>query len=148
VGRFRPAARSDARPGVSIDTNRDAYICNVVKCRATGEPQADARPRWARLPALAALSSGAGEAPSYPAGRRHGGGRGAGIRGADHKLRWPVADWQAPVPADLSSLLSAAAIRHGSSDRRSWHTWQDLQEVRRRLDGLPLAPATTRPVAP
>ncbi len=126
---------------VGIDSNRDAYICNVVKCRPP-ENRKPSRPGDGRLPALAAAAGGAGATAGDAAGRRHRGGRGAGDQGRHHPPAGPVAQgaWQGRwcLPIFHPSYLLRNPSREPGDPK--WHTWQDLKAVRRRLDQLRAAP--------
>jgi DNA polymerase len=125
---------------VGLDSNTDAYICNVVKCRPpdnrkpTPEEMASCRP-WLveqiRLvdPAVIVL-----------AGATAMGGV-LGIRGGITRLRgqWRRGEgdglegrWLMPI-FHPSYLLRNASREKGSA---KWFTWQDLQDVKRRLEGL------------
>jgi len=123
-----------------IDSNRDAYVCNVVKCR----PPANRKPSGAEMaacrpwleqqialvdpPLLVLLGATALEGV-------------LGIRGGISRLRgqWhshhspPLAGRQLMPIFHPSYLLRNASRAQGSP---TWHTWQDLQKVRRVLDGL------------
>ena len=60
-----------------IDSNRDAYVCNVVKCRPPWQPQAHGGGDGG-LPPLAKSSDRFGESGRDPAGGGLGPGGGAG----------------------------------------------------------------------
>ena len=127
---------------VAIDSNQDAYICNVVKCRPpdnrkpTPAEMAACRP-WLEQqirevdPALILLA-GATALEGV-----------LGIRGGITRLRgqWqtsdipPLADRQLMPIFHPSYLLRNPSRQQGSP---RWHTWQDLQEVRRVLDESPV----------
>jgi DNA polymerase len=123
-----------------IDSNRDAYICNVVKCRPPGNRRptpaemAACRPWLLRQidlvdPALILLV-GATALEGV-----------LGVKGGITKLRgqWQqsaakglAGRWLLPV-LHPSYLLRNPSSREGSP---KWLTLEDFREVRRRLDGL------------
>jgi len=115
---------------VSIDTNRDAYICNVVSAgnRRTASRRAEMRP--------AALAACAGELVKaradscWPAPRRGGV---LGSAGEITKLRRQWQHLAGPPPClPIFSSSICCAIRKGAGNRRSGTPGRDLQEVRRR----------------
>jgi DNA polymerase len=127
---------------VAIDSNRDAYICNVVKCRPpdnrkpTPAEMAACRP-WLEEqirvvdPALILLA-GATALEGV-----------LGIRGGITRLRgrWHRSDSAALAGRQLMPIFHPSYLLRNPSrqpDSPKWHTWQDLQEVRRVLDGLDL----------
>jgi len=123
-----------------IDSNRDVYICNVVKCRPPGNRKptpaemAACRPwLWRQIeavdPALILLA-GATALEGV-----------LGVKGGITKLRgrWRqntaeglAGRWLLPV------LHPSYLLRHPSSLEGSpkWLTLEDFRDVRRRLDGL------------
>ena len=118
---------------VKIDSNKEAYICNVVKCRPpdnrkpTPEEMAACRP-WLERQIAAVnpsviLLAGATAMEGV-----------LGIRGGITKLRgqWRQWDGRWLMPVFHPSYLLRNPSRQQGSPK--WHTWQDLQEVRRRLD--------------
>jgi DNA polymerase len=125
---------------VGIDSNRDAYICNVVKCRPpdnrkpTPEEMAACSP-WLReqitlVNPLVIVLAGATAMEGV-----------LGVRGGITRLRgqWRQGEgegldgrWLMPI-FHPSYLLRNASREQGSP---KWHTWQDLKELRRRLDTL------------
>ncbi|MBM5817394.1 MAG: uracil-DNA glycosylase [Cyanobacteria bacterium K_Offshore_surface_m2_239] len=125
---------------VGLDSNRDAYICNVVKCRPpdnrkpTPEEMAACRPWLLEQidhvdPALIVLA-GATALEGV-----------LGIRGGITRLRgqWRAGEGEGLagrwlVPIFHPSYLLRNASREAGSPK--WHTWQDLKELRRRLDLL------------
>jgi DNA polymerase len=125
---------------VGIDSNRDAYICNVVKCR----PPENRRPTPAEMdacrPWLDRQIDAVNPAVILLAGATAMEGV-LGVKGGITRLRGQWRSWQGRwlMPVFHPSYL----LRNPSRQRGSpkWHTWQDLQEVRRRLDGQ--APAGT-----
>ncbi|MFZ9753967.1 MAG: uracil-DNA glycosylase [Cyanobium sp.] len=125
---------------VGLDSERDAYICNVIKCRPpdnrkpSPNEMAACRPfllqQIALVDAPLILLTGATALEGV-----------LGIRGGITKLRgqWRAGEgeglagrWLMPI-FHPSYLLRNASKEQGSP---KWHTWQDLKEVRRRLDGL------------
>ena len=125
---------------VGIDSNEGAYICNVVKCRPpdnrkpTPEEMAACRP-WLQEqialvdPAVIVLAGATAMEGVL------------GIKGGITRLR---GQWQQGTDGALegrwlmpifhpSYLLRNASKEQGSP---KWHTWQDLKELRRRLDML------------
>ncbi|MEB3199590.1 MAG: uracil-DNA glycosylase [Synechococcaceae cyanobacterium] len=125
---------------VGLDSNADAYICNVVKCRPpdnrrpTPEEMAACRPWLAEQiaavnPALILLAG----ATAMEGVLGVKGGitrlRGQWHQGSDEAL---AGRWLMPV-FHPSYLLRNPSRQQGSP---KWLTWQDFQEVRRRLDGL------------
>ncbi|QVL54407.1 MAG: uracil-DNA glycosylase [Cyanobium sp. M30B3] len=129
---------------VAIDSNRDAYICNVVKCR----PPDNRKPTPAEIAACrpwleqqielvdpaVILLAGASALEGV-----------LGIRGGITRLRgrWHSSDQPPLVGRQLMPILHPSyLLRHPSREPGSpkWHTWQDLQEVRRVLDGVHAGP--------
>ena len=126
---------------VGIDSNRDAYVCNIVKCRPpenrkpTGLEMAACRPWLERQIALVdppvILLAGATAVEGL-----------LGIKGGITKLRgqWRRGEggslegrWLMPI-FHPSYLLRNASKERGSP---KWLTWHDLQDVQRRLAQLP-----------
>ncbi|MCT0202531.1 uracil-DNA glycosylase [Synechococcus sp. CS-602] len=132
---------------VSIDTNRDAYICNVVKCRPPENRKPTPAEMAACLPWLLEQVELVKPELILLAGATAVEGV-LGIRGGITKLRGQWQTWQGRpcLPIFHPSYLLRNPSRQQGSPK--WHTWQDLQEVRRRLDRLAAAPATHTPVAP
>jgi DNA polymerase len=125
---------------VGIDSNREAYICNVVKCRPpdnrkpTPEEMGACRPWLERQIALVnpAIIVLAGATAMEGA---------LGVKGGITRLRgqWRQGSggalegrWLLPI-FHPSYLLRNASRESGSP---KWHTWQDLKELKRRLDAL------------
>ena len=126
---------------VGIDSNRDAYVCNIVKCRPpenrkpTALEMAACRP-WlerqiALVDPLVILLAGATAVEGL-----------LGIKGGITKLRgqWRRGEggslegrWLMPI-FHPSYLLRNASKERGSP---KWLTWHDLQDVQRRLAQLP-----------
>jgi uracil-DNA glycosylase family 4 len=125
---------------VGLDSNRDAYICNVVKCRPpdnrkpTPEEMAACRPWLLEQitlvnPALIVLAGATAMEGVL------------GVKGGITRLRgqWRQGEgdalagrWLMPI-FHPSYLLRNASREQGSP---KWHTWQDLKELRSRLDSL------------
>ena len=118
---------------VGLSSERDAYICNVVKCRPpenrkpTAAEMAACRP-WldAQIqlinPALIVVS-GATVVEAV-----------LGIKGGITKLRgqWQERDGRQVLPVFHPSYLLRNPSRAEGSPK--WHTWRDMQDVRRRLE--------------
>jgi len=125
---------------VGLDSRRDAYICNVIKCRPpdnrrpTPEEIAACRP-WlleqiALVDAPLILLAGATALEGV-----------LGIRGGITKLRgqWRSGEGEVLVGRSLMPIFHPSYLLRNASRAQGspkWHTWQDLQEVRRVLDGL------------
>ena len=120
---------------VGIDSNRDAYVCNIVKCRPpenrkpTVLEMAACRPWLDRQIALVnpgvILLAGATAVEGL-----------LGIKGGMTKERGQWRQWEGRwlMPIFHPSYL----LRNPSKERGSpkWLTWQDLQDVQRRLAQL------------
>ncbi|MEB3263593.1 MAG: uracil-DNA glycosylase [Synechococcus sp.] len=125
---------------VAIDSNRDAYICNVVKCRPPDNRKPTPAEMAACLPWLEQQIRLVDPALILLAGATALEGL-LGIRGGITRLRgqWhrndkpPLAGRQLMPIFHPSYLLRNASRQQGSP---RWLTWRDLQEVRRVLDGL------------
>ena len=128
---------------VGIDSNRDAYVCNVVKCRPpdnrkpTAEEMAACRPWLERQIALVnpgvILLAGATAMEGV-----------LGVKGGITKLRgqWRQGSGDGLEGRWLMPIFHPSyLLRNPSRERGSpkWLTWQDLQDVRRRLDQLAAA---------
>jgi DNA polymerase len=125
---------------VAIDSNRDAYICNVVKCRPPGNRKPTPLEIAACRPWLEEQIRLVNPAVILLAGASALEGV-LGIKGGITRLRgqWrqdgrpPLADrWLMPI-LHPSYLLRNPSRQQGSP---KWLTWHDLQDVRRRLDQL------------
>jgi uracil-DNA glycosylase family 4 len=125
---------------VGLDSERDAYICNVIKCRPpdnrkpTPEEMAACRPfllqQLALVDAPLILLAGATALEGV-----------LGIRGGITKLRgqWREGQGEGLEGRSLMPIFHPSyLLRNASKEQGSpkWLTWQDLKEVRRRLDGL------------
>jgi uracil-DNA glycosylase family 4 len=125
---------------VGLDSNRDAYICNVVKCRPpdnrkpSPEEMAACRPWLLEQIALVdpplIVLAGATAMEGV-----------LGVKGGITRLRgqWRQGEgeglagrWLLPI-FHPSYLLRNASREPGSP---KWLTWQDLKDLRQRLDGL------------
>ena len=118
---------------VGIDSNRDAYICNVVKCRPpdnrkpTPAEMAACRP-WLETqleliqPAVVLLAGATALEGAL------------GERGAITKLRGQWRSWQGrwAMPIFHPSYLLRNPSRAEGSPK--WLTWQDLKAMKQRLD--------------
>ena len=125
---------------VGIDSNRDAYVCNIVKCRppenrkptvlemAACRPWLDQQIQLVDPPVI--LLAGATAVEGL-----------LGIKGGITKLRgqWRKGEggslegrWLMPI------LHPSYLLRNASKERGSpkWLTWHDLQDVQRRLAQL------------
>jgi len=131
---------------VGIDSNRDAYICNVVKCRPPDNRKPTAQEMAACLPWLERQIELVNPAVILLAGATAMEGV-LGVKGGITKLRgqwrqlsegWLADRWLMPI------LHPSYLLRNPSRERGSpkWLTWQDLQDVRRRLDQLAAAAAS------
>lgn len=125
---------------VAIDSNRDAYICNVVKCRPpdnrkpTPAEMAACRPwleQQIQLVDPAVILLAGATALEGVLGIRGGISR---LRGQWHSHPSPPLAGRQLIPIFHPSYLLRNASRAQGSPK--WHTWHDLQEVRRVLDGL------------
>ena len=125
---------------VGLDSNRDAYICNVVKCRPpdnrkpTPEEMAACRPWLLEQitlvnPALIVLAGATAMEGVL------------GVKGGITRLRgqWREGEGEALAGRWLMPIFHPSyLLRNASREQGSpkWHTWQDLKELRRRLDSL------------
>jgi DNA polymerase len=125
---------------VAIDSNRDAYICNVVKCRPPGNRKPTPLEMAACRPWLEQQIRLVDPAVVLLAGATALEGV-LGVKGGITRLRgqWrrgeeePLAGrWLMPI-LHPSYLLRNPSRQQGSP---KWLTWHDLQDVRRRLDQL------------
>ncbi len=123
---------------VGIDSNRDAYICNVVKCRPPENRKPSPAEMAACRPWLERQIAAVNPAVILLAGATAMEGV-LGVKGGITRLRGQWRSWEGRwlMPVFHPSYL----LRNPSRQRGSpkWLTWQDLQEVRRRLDGEPAA---------
>jgi uracil-DNA glycosylase family 4 len=125
---------------VAIDSNADAYICNVVKCRPPDNRRPTAEEMAACLPWLERQIRAVDPAVILLAGATALEGV-LGVKGGITRLRgqWRegrdgclAGRWLMPV------LHPSYLLRNPSREKGSpkWHTWQDLRQVRQRLDQL------------
>jgi DNA polymerase len=123
-----------------IDSNRDAYICNVVKCRPPDNRKPTPEEMAACLPWLQEQIALVDPPLIVLAGATAMEGV-LGVKGGITRLRgqWRQGEgeglagrWLMPI-FHPSYLLRNASREPGSP---KWHTWQDLKELRRRLDSL------------
>jgi uracil-DNA glycosylase len=120
---------------VKLDTQRDVYICNIVKCRPpdnrvpTPEEIAACRPYLMEQLRLVSpkiiLLTGATAVRGLTGDKR-------GIT----KIRGQWLDWQGWLCMPI--LHPAYLLRNPSSEKGSpkWLMWQDIQAVRAKLDAL------------
>ncbi|MEB3352598.1 MAG: uracil-DNA glycosylase [Cyanobacteriota bacterium] len=125
---------------VGIDSNTDAYICNVVKCRPPENRKPTPEEMAACRPWLAEQIAAVDPAVILLAGATAMEGV-LGVKGGITKLRgqWRQGSGQALggrwlMPVFHPSYLLRNPSRQQGSPK--WLTWHDLQDVRRRLDGL------------
>ncbi len=120
---------------VGIDSNREAYICNVVKCRPPGNRKPTPQEMAACRPWLDCQIAAVDPAVILLAGATALEGV-LGIRGGITRLRGQWRPWQGRwlMPVFHPSYLLRNPSRQQGSPK--WHTWQDLQEVRRRLEAI------------
>jgi uracil-DNA glycosylase family 4 len=118
---------------VGIDSNRQAYICNVVKCRPPDNRKPTPEEMAACRPWLERQIAAVNPAVILLAGATAMEGV-LGIRGGITKLRGQWRQWEGRwlMPVFHPSYLLRNPSRQEGSPK--WHTWQDLQEVKRRLD--------------
>jgi len=123
---------------VGIDSNRDAYICNVVKCRPpenrkpTSLEMSACRPwLWRQIAAVdpaVILLTGASALEGV-----------LGVKGGISQLRgrWQQGKEEPLLGRWLLPIFHPSyLLRNPSKEPNSpkWLTWHDLQDVRRRLD--------------
>lgn len=125
---------------VGIDSNRDAYVCNIVKCRPPENRKPTALEMGACRPWLDQQIALVDPGVILMAGATAVEGL-LGIKGGITKLRgqWRRGEggslegrWLMPI-FHPSYLLRNASKERGSP---KWLTWQDLQDVQRRLAQL------------
>ena len=127
---------------VGIDSNRDAYVCNIVKCRPPENRKPTALEMAACRPWLEQQIALVDPAVILLAGGTAVEGL-LGIKGGITKLRgqWRRGEggslegrWLMPI------LHPSYLLRNASKERGSpkWLTWHDLQDVKRRLAQLPV----------
>lgn len=125
---------------VGIDSNRDAYICNIVKCRPPENRKPTALEMSACQPWLERQIALVDPAVILLTGATAVEGL-LGIKGGITKLRgqWRRGEggilegrWLMPI-FHPSYLLRNASKERGSP---KWLTWHDLQDVQRRLAQL------------
>jgi len=120
---------------VGIDSNRDAYVCNIVKCRPPENRKPTALEMAACRPWLDQQIQLVDPSVILLAGATAVEGL-LGIKGGISKLRgqWRQWDDRWLMPIFHPSYL----LRNASKERGSpkWLTWHDLQDVKRRLAQL------------
>ena len=124
---------------VGIDSNRDAYICNVVKCRPPGNRKPTPAEMAACRPWLDPQIRLVDPAVILLAGATALEGV-LGIRGGITRLRgqWMAGEGELLQGRWLMPILHPSyLLRNPSREQGSpkWHTWQDLKAVRAHLDG-------------
>jgi len=121
---------------VGIDSNRDAYVCNIVKCRPPENRKPTALEMAACRPWLEQQIQLVDPAVILLAGATAVEGL-LGIKGGITKLRGQWRQWEGRwlMPIFHPSYL----LRNASKERGSpkWLTWHDLQDVQRRLAQVP-----------
>jgi uracil-DNA glycosylase len=120
---------------VGIDSNRDAYVCNIVKCRPPENRKPTALEMAACRPWLDQQIQLVDPGVILLAGATAVEGM-LGIKGGITKLRgqWRQWDGRWLMPIFHPSYLLRNASRERGSPK--WLTWQDLQDVQRRLAQL------------
>ncbi|MFZ9952735.1 MAG: uracil-DNA glycosylase [Vulcanococcus sp.] len=126
---------------VGIDSNRDAYVCNIVKCRPPENRKPTALEMAACRPWLDQQIALVDPAVILLAGATAVEGL-LGIKGGITKLR---GQWRRGEAGSLEGrwlmpiLHPSYLLRNASKERGSpkWLTWHDLQDVQRRLAQLP-----------
>jgi len=118
---------------VGIDSDRDAYICNVVKCRPPDNRKPSSDEMAACLPFLRRQIDLVDPAVILLAGATAMEGV-LGVKGGITRLRGQWRQWEGRwlMPVFHPSYLLRNPSRQQGSPK--WLTWHDLQDVRRRLD--------------
>ncbi len=118
---------------VGLDSERDAYVCNVVKCRPPDNRRPTPQEIAACAPWLAAQIAAVDPPVVLLAGATALEGV-LGIKGGISRLRGRWHPWQGRwvMPVFHPSYLLRNPSREKGSPK--WLTWLDLQEVRRRLE--------------
>jgi DNA polymerase len=125
---------------VGIDSNHDAFVANVVKCRPPDNRKPTAEEMAACLPWLQRQIALVDPPVILLAGATAMEGL-LGVKGGITKLR---GQWRQGSGAGLEGrwlmpiFHPSYLLRNPSRERGTpkWLTWQDLQDVRRRLDQL------------
>ena len=120
---------------VGIDSNRDAYVCNIVKCRPPENRKPTALEMAACRPWLEQQIALVDPAVILLAGATAVEGL-LGIKGGITKLRGQWRQWEGRWLMPI--LHPSYLLRNASKERGSpkWLTWHDLQDVQRRLTQL------------
>jgi uracil-DNA glycosylase len=123
---------------VAIDSNRDAFIANVVKCRPPDNRKPTAAEMAACRPWLEQQILLVDPAVILLAGATALEGV-LGIKGGITKLRgqWHSSEAEALRGRRLMPILHPSYLLRNPSRQQGgpkWLTWHDLQEVRRQLD--------------
>jgi len=120
---------------VGLQSDRDAYICNIVKCRPPGNRrptplEIEACRPWLQeqirlVDPLVVLLAGATALEGI-----------LGVKGGITRLRGQWREWEGRwlMPIFHPSYLLRNASREQGSPK--WLTWQDLQDVHRRMRQL------------
>ena len=118
-----------------IDSNRDAYVCNIVKCRPPGNRKPTAAEQVACRPWLEQQIALVDPPLILLAGATAVQGL-LGIKGGITGLRGQWRPWQGRWLMPI--LHPSYLLRNASKERGSpkWLTWHDLQDVQRRLAQL------------
>jgi uracil-DNA glycosylase len=118
---------------VGLDSERDAYVCNVVKCRPPDNRKPTAKEMAACAPWLAVQIAAVNPPIILVAGATALEGV-LGLKGGISRLRGQWHPWQGRwvMPVFHPSYL----LRHPSPEQGSpkWLTLNDLKEVHRRLE--------------
>jgi DNA polymerase len=120
---------------VGIDSNRDAYVCNIVKCRPPENRKPTALEMAACRPWLDQQIQLVDPPVILLAGATAMEGL-LGIKGGITKLRGQWRQWEGRWLMPI--LHPSYLLRNASKERGSpkWLTWHDLQDVQRRLAQL------------
>ena len=132
---------------VGIDSDRDAYICNVVKCRPPENRKPSSDEMAACLPFLRRQIELVDPAVILLAGATAMEGV-LGVKGGITRLRGQWRQWEGRwlMPVFHPSYLLRNPSRQQGSPK--WLTWHDLQDVRRRLDQQDPGPGRAGDQAP
>jgi len=125
---------------VAIDSNREAYIVNVVKCRPPDNRKPTSAEMAACRPWLENQIRLVDPAVILLAGATALEGV-LGIKGGISKLRgqWHSCETEPLRGRQLMPIFHPSYLLRNPSRQQGspkWHTWQDLKEARRQLDAL------------
>jgi DNA polymerase len=120
---------------VGLDSNRDAYICNIVKCRPPGNRKPTPEEMAACMPYLKEQIRLVNPAMILLAGATAVQGLLGDKRGIT-KIRglWLEYEGRPCMPVFHPAYLLRNPSREKGSPK--WLMWQDIQEVKRRLEAL------------